>query len=481
MPATAPNAATHLTWTRPDGTTKTGGKDAIMRAFYEAGYAGTIAPAPAVPAPVPAVAVAAPVVSAGFHDLVVDEEKGAKIEAAAAKVRAAGFALPDPWFAPGTRLMQVGVDKYRTTYGKWADRPLAGQSMESVAQRIREERRTDFVVRLGDLRMDASGGLGRKGSASSPIESTAWPRIYGMLRDGGVLRDGGKLLMDLEPATRAMVVNERLAACDPDKEVKIGLRRNASTGGWAVFRAVSTRYPTDGQADAVLASMAKGIKDLGWRGSVVYDTGTTRVSWDACHMADPVSLDPAVGDVFRAGVKGGTHDAGGGRFWLVAFAGRIVCINCTIMDAYAPGIEQVHRGSMAAVLAGIPRVVSKAVSIIPTFATDWRKLRNTPVKGFAWDGVVSPSQAREIEDVPTALRALSAAGKLDHGTARDALVQHMLNAHKAEPGTGSLADVLNAATRAAHEGLVDAIQRDVLERQAGALVPVLARAARKAG
>ena len=460
------NDTTTLVWAKPDGSEETGPKEEIMAAYWKAGKVGTLREQ---------ADDWQPTVSGGFADLTVDKDKAESIEERAKAIKAAGFALPDPWFAAGTRMMQVGVDTYKRTHREWSDRPLAVDAMRSTAQRIREERRTDFTVRIGDLRMDADGGLGRKGLRSSPIESTAWRRIYKMLQGVGVLPDGVKLLATLDPATRAQIVNERLASLDPDKEVKIGLRRNASTGGWAVFRATSTRYPTDGQADVLLDGLADTMDGLGWRGSVVYDTGSTDVTFDACHMVDPVSLDPAVGDVFRAGVKGSTNDAAGGRYILVPVAGRIVCINCTMMDAYAPGYSKLHRGTMEAALAASFAVVQKAVTVLPVFAEDFRVLRDTPVMDLPWERVVGTKAAHEIEDVPTALRALVTAGKVDHGTARDALVQHLLTSFKAESGTGSVADVINAVTRAAHERLVDECQRDTLERQAGALTKSFAR------
>jgi hypothetical protein len=414
-----------------------------------------------------------PTTSKGFNDLVVDADKAEKIEKRAAEIRAMGFALPDPWFAAGTRMLQIGVDTYKATFDKWESRPLASEAMRATAQRIREERRTDFVVRIGDLRMDSSGGLGRRGLRSSPIEHTAWPRIYSMLQGVGVIPDGVKLLAALDPATRAQVVNERLAALDPDKEVKIGLRRNAATGGWAVFRATSARYPTDGQADVILDGLASQIGE-DWRGSVVYNTSTTDVSFNATTMMDPASLDPAVGDVFRAGIKGSTNDAAGGRFVVFPFAGRIICINCTTMDAYAPGYSRIHRGSMEDALEAAATVAEKAAGVLPRFAADWRTLRERDVTDLSWEAIAGKA-GKEVEDVPTALRALVASGHIDHGTARDALVKHLLAAHAAEPGTGTVADVINAVTRAAHERLVDDCKRDTLERQAGALVPVLAK------
>ena len=78
------------------------------------------------------------------------------------------------------------------------------------------------------------------------------------------------------------------------------------------------------------------------------------------------------------------------------------------------------------------------------------------------------------------LRALVTSGDLDADVARDTMVEALLKGFKAEPGD-TLADAFNAVTRAAHEGLLDEAQRWRVEREAGALLPVLARRAQDSG
>lgn len=470
---------THLLWTRPDGSTRHGEKDAIMAAYWKGGRVGTLTPASATPPAAPAAPV--PAVSASWDDRTVDNGKAKVIAAQETAMRAQGWSLPRPHYAAGTRLLQMGVNAYKATHLEWAKRPLAVDALEDVATHIEAEQRTDVVVRLGDLRMDADGCLGRKGGPSRPIEWTAWDRIYSALQGARVLPDGSKLLRELTPTTRAAVVNERILAVNPDKEVKLGLRKNAD-GQWSIFRVVSPRYPTDGQAPVILRALARQLRDKDFRGEVIYNPGTTTVRFNMAHMADPMELDPVVGDIFRAGVKGSTNDAGMGRFKINPFAGRIVCINCTVMDAYAPGYSRIHRGSMAEAMEAASNVAQKAVDVLPVFAADWSRARLTHTDMIEWRklGLGKKAAAEARESVPGALEGMVRAGKIGAGTHRDALVQHMLNAHKAEPGRGSIgtvADLLNAVTRAAHESMMDAIQRDRLERQAGALLPVILKAA----
>jgi hypothetical protein len=152
------------------------------------------------------------------------------------------------------------------------------------------------------------------------------------------------------------------------------------------------------------------------------------------------------------------------------------------MDAYAPGYSRIHRGSMAEAMEAASNVAQKAVDVLPVFAADWSRARLTHTDMIEWRklGLGKKAAAEARESVPGALEAMVRAGKIGAGTHRDALVQHMLNAHKAEPGRGSIgtvADLLNAVTRAAHESMMADIQRDLLERQAGALLPVILKAA----
>jgi len=465
---------TTLVWTRPDGTVFRGEKDIVMAAFWKAGRVGAIRDA-AAPTPV----APTPTVSSSFTELVVDEKKAKAITEREAAIRKLGFALPQPWFAAGTRMLAIGNAAYKAEHKKWAEGEVASVGMERVAAHIEAEDRRDFVVRLGDLHMDADGCFGRKGGPFRQIEWGAWDKIYGALQGVGVLPDGAKLLRQLEPATRAAVVNERIDALNPDKEVKVGVRR-AKGGGWTIFRVVSPRYPTDGQANTILRALAARMKGLDFRGTVIYDPASTSVRFNMAHMVDPVSLDPAVGDIFRAGVKGSTNDAGMGRFRITPFAGRIICVNCTMMDGYAPGYSRIHRGSMEEAMDAASKVTGKAVAALPLFASDWKVARATAVEKVVWNDIVGATAAKRVVDVPTALTALVNTGQIDHGTKRDALVQHMLNAHKNEPGQGTVADVLNAVTRAAHEAMFNDIQRDKLERQAGALLPVLVGAVAQA-
>jgi hypothetical protein len=435
---------------------------------------------PAVPVRVVA-PVASPSVSSGWGELTVDPDKARQINERVEKIRAAGFAIPPTFFAPGTRMVQEGVDKYRAIYAEWAKRPPAEEVLSAVSQRIREEKRQSFSVRLGDLRMASDGTIGRKGGPSRLIEWSAWDQIYAALR-GDIFPDGSRLLRALDPEMRAAVFNSRIAAFNPDKVMKFGVRRHAEVG-WSIFRVVGEKFPDHAAGDVACETAAKALKGLDFRGHVSYDPATTDVRFDAASMADPTALDPAVGDIFRAGIKGSTNDSGGGAFKIDPFIGRIVCINCTVADGYAPGVKKAHRGDMTEAMGEIRRLAKLAHSVLPVFAADWKVLRNTGFARFPWSKALRLDKDTKAElsdpnihgyDV---IRNLVDSGAITPEVGRDATVEALLSAYKKEPGD-SLADIINAVTRSAHENIVDAAARDVMERRAGMLVPVLARVAR---
>jgi hypothetical protein len=434
-----------------------------------------------VTAPTQAPAVATPAVSVSWGELTIDRKKAQQIEARAQQIRAAGFALPQTRFAPGTRMIQEGLDTYRAIFAEWSARPLAEDVLLATAERIRAEQRKSILVRLGDLRMASDGTIGRLGKPSRLIEWAAWDQIFAALR-GDTFPDGSRLLRTLDPELRAKVFNARIEAMNPDKVVKLGVRRHAEAG-WSIFRVVGEKFPDEAAGDKACEITAGALRGLGYRGHVLYNPNSTTIRFDAASMADPVALDPTVGDIFRAGIKGSTNDAGGGAFKLDPFIGRIICINCTVADSYAPGIHKAHRGDMTEATAQIKSVADQANKVVKIMAADWKVLRDTPFRRFPWHKALKLDKEVKDELADPAIHAFDAIRNLVDGgvittdTAQGQTVEALLRSYKKEPGD-SVADLLNAATRAAHEELMDDIARDVLERRAGALLPVLARVAR---
>ena len=411
----------------------------------------------------------------GGSGVIIDANKAEKIGKTADKIEAAGFALPKTWFAPGTRMMQVGVDKYKREYLEWAQRPAAEEVLLSTAEHIRSEDRRSFVVNLSNLRMEENGMIGRKGSISRRIEWSAWEQVFKAASNAGAFPDGRRLMQSISPKLRAAIFNDRIKHFD--KDVKIGVRKDHKTGEWTIFRVVGSRFPEDGNGADACEAAAKALKGLDFKGHVEYDPNTTDLRFDAAHMVDPVILDPAVGDVFRGGIKGKTNDAGGGSFVVQPFVGRIICINCTVADAYAPGVRKTHQGSMQAAIAGITDAAQMASKVVPLFAEDWSVLRNTFIEDIDWTdnlGRLSLDTRNTLISDPSAqnvIRALVESKKIDAKIGRDALVSALLSSFREEPGE-TVADVINAVTRTAHSK-VPVMVGEIIEKQAGKLIAAI--------
>ena len=417
------------------------------------------------------------VVSAGWsgNGIIVDADKAAKIAETEKKIEAAGFALPKTWFAPGTRMMQIGVDKYKREYLEWSRRPDAVDALMETAEHIRSEDRRSFTVSLSDLRMEENGLIGRKGSIARRIEWGAWEQVFRAASGVGAFPDGRRLMQTLPPKMRAEIFNERIRHFD--KNVKIGVRKDHETGEWTIFRVVGARFPENGNGADACEAAAKALRGMDFRGHVEYDPNTTDLRFDAAHMVDPVILDPTVGDVFRGGIKGKTNDAGGGSFTVQPFIGRIICINCTTADAYAKGVRKAHRGNMESAITGIYDAAKMAAKVVPMFAEDWSVLRDTYIEDIDWAdnlGRLTLDTRSILVSDPSAtnvIRALVESKKIDAKIGRDALVQAMLASFAEEPGE-TVADVINAVTRAAHSK-VPVMVGEVIEKQAGALVAAI--------
>jgi hypothetical protein len=377
-----------------------------------------------------------------------------------------GFALPKPFFAVGTPLAKSGKDKFRALATDHAQKPLIEEAATEAANAIAAERRANFVVPLRDLRITPEGQITR-GKGSIPLEPLAWDALIGMASP--VLPSGKPLLRTLDPDLRAEVWNRQAAKLPDTAQAQIGVRN--VNGAWQAFRAVSSTYPTTAQADKVLRGVAEALRGEEMRGSVVYDPASTRVRWEAAWMA-PQSIDPRVGDVMRVGAAGSTADAANGGFRVSMGVTRILCVNLTIADAYLAAFRRAHRGNLDGVVDEIVATVKAVPTAFAAFAKDWQIARNTAIKGVSLYGKV-------YADVPAALTALVTEGKIDAGVARDVQIEAMLAAYNAEQGD-TLADLINAVTRAAHEAEWNEFQRAALEHAAGDLLPVLARAAAEA-
>ena len=456
-----------LQYTAPDGTTHTGESNAIMAQAYALGVHDTIREvgAPAAPA----------VVAVGS----VDPNRAERIAADVGFMASQGWTakIPGTWFDAGTEMMDIGKDTYRSKARVHAELPPMVDAFRPVIDAVAAEHRRSFTVDAATLRLTDDGRIYSEGKRAKavPVEPRALHSL--VARFARALPRARALLDAVEPDLRAELFNRQMSRLGEDygyrskgRETSMGVRR--VDGALQVFRAVSPSY-LPMPLDKILGEYVAACKDMALpdlRGVVDYNPRTTdatiRASWHA-----PETFDAGVGDTFEVGIVGRTNDAGGGAHSAGLGFTRVICINCTVADWLAENTSRRHRGSRTADLSqvgldrireDVGRVVSGAATAGAYFLDKWGMLRATDAAAVGLD-------------LDNPVQALTSAHKLlPPDVARDVTVELLLAAYEAEPGTGSVADVINAVSRAAHDGLLDQIGRWRAERAAGELIPVLA-------
>lgn len=405
--------------------------------------------APAAPTPAPRVEL----VTRGARTKEQAAEQIATQERIVADV--CGVAPPPPWFAPGTEMLAVGKDTYRTLAREHADLPPAREAASDMIHRIRDERRVSVVAPLSSFRVHVDAGrlmFSRPDHAPFGVEGRFLRDIGRMNAD--VFRGGADMLLGLSPHVAADVLNDLL----PNIDKVMQLRVRTTNGLPAAFAVVGKGYsPAD--ADVWLTHALPHL-DATMRGAVSYNPVTTDVeakfSWNAPH-----DLDAKVGDVFRAGWRGQSRDNGTGSFKGGGWALRVRCINCTVIEMNGEDIRRVHKGSMANLAAQVAESVTNAREGFAPFADAWGILRETSLVGAELFGV-------EVTDLRDVLPEI--AGRIGvTGASAERIGEELVKAYDAEPGD-TAADFLNAVTRAAHEAEWSDLLRRCMEERAGQLV-----------
>jgi hypothetical protein len=373
-----------------------------------------------------------------------------------------GIALPPPVYAPGTKVVPLGTDNFRTSRQSWEDMPETVQGLQGVYEAVRAENREDHVVRVRDLRMSEDGTLDF-GEGPVRLEDQGLRALVS--RNAEVLPRAGELLARVDPELRANILNRQLGQVGRDKELKLRLRDGRD--GRQVFAVVSPRYaPFD--ADRIATTLASALHGSGMRGQVLYDARTTTLRADGLLHADqPVDL--AAGDVFKLGVQFRSNDAAGGSIVGKAIAWRNLCLNLIIIGTgEAELLRRRHIGAVGEVLSDVRTAATQASEMFVDFASEWGVLRGTDA-----------TELFEVASVEDAIAELVGMKELDVGVRRDALVEMLLTGWRHEPGD-SVADLVNSVTAVHLLEDIDDWQRQRFEEAAGALVPILARRAAEA-
>lgn len=403
-----------------------------------------------------------------------------------------GFKLPPPVYAPGSRVNEWGTKNFATSRQKHEAQPLSEDALMGIVECIEKEQRQDIILPAKAISMLDDGSIAYRNSFDSgelQVEEEGLRHLTRMLRcepvdaeeaerqsrlaeafgydpRSKVFPRGATLMAAMPTDLRATVFNRMMERVDGEHYIKLRTRSNGS--GRSLFACVGEKYSVC-DADVVATALATALSGSGARGNVTYDPATTTLRAEATFHVDKI-VDFAAGDIFKVGGVFGSNDAAGGSITGNASVWRNLCLNLIIIGtASKPLFNIQHRGSMEDMQSRLREGIRHMDEVFARFTERWGVLRQTQVQSVLLWG-------EKFDSVPDALGYMVANGKIDKAAARDAMVEGLLQSYNKEPGD-SLADIVNAVTRYAHEGLLSDIKRDALERSAGALMPALVRAA----
>ncbi len=356
----------------------------------------------------------------------------------------AGFSVPPPLYAPGTRVIDLGDQNFRMERKRVQDLPLFADAAQAVIEEVQSEERQDWSLDLRSLDMTGNGHLLAEGRMVG-LELDAFQQLCQTAGFG----KGYSYLRDLcSPALRATNVGEQLQT---RANRDLVLRTRLSSAGRQAYAVVSPSYAavdTDRVLEVVTEALADAHTEMRYDGTGVRAT--------ALWMPDQV-VDLAAGDIFKAGVRVETDDTGRGRIRISGVVFRNRCLNLIIIgEGEVETVAQVHRGDPERILEIVSTGVEKARASVSRFLEAW---------GHARTVKVDPEQT---------LRSWVTQGKLYASKRRDdeAIVDALLSSWQQEPGD-TLADAVNAVTRSAHSVPTwDIDFREELERRASRLVLV---------
>ena len=451
-----------------------------------------IPPLPSTPYVAPAVEVVGPVgndwrtgvapstygnLSTGAAGTVSDVAVERQLRQRKILAESCGIVTSEPMYARGTRCVGEGNRKFRELRVEWEQAPEVGECVEGLRTAIQDEERVHTVVPAHEIRMRDDGAIIIPGNGVHVPERRVFSSLMSTMRmrdtAGPAFPNAAAFLALLPPDERADVFNAQMGRV-ADKQVMIHTRNNAATkDGRAMYALTGPTYPAVG-ADQICDGLSTAVDFNGSRGYLKYDPESTDVKLDALWMPEQVT-DLSAGDVFKFGARFRTNDAGGGAVKGGGIAYQNDCLNLQIIsESYAPEFRLVHKGTMQGLRRTVQQGMAKVMDGFKPLLEDWGIIGHTSLPHVELWGERFTSTA-------DALTWAVKNGKLGAGLAEKVAVEVLLSGYAGECSaglaTGSLQDVVNAVTRAAWMATMDDCTRHVMERDAGALVPVLARAA----
>lgn len=458
-------------YTDPDGMTHTNADPMILgrlKFTTHNGMGSNIIEVADAPAPIGTVTMtgAGGTISDVARERVTDD---------AAALEALGFKLAPTVYAPGTRVVGLGVSNFAHMRSKLEDEPTVEEGIAAAAAMVEAEQRLDVKIELGRLGWTPEGRITKGKGDGFAMELPAARQLLDLSGGfkarplGGFTRgsSASAWVAQLPIADRRELWEKAKQREEFEGGKTVTLRTRVVGGQRQVFAVVSETYG-EHDADKTLRAVLPAFEGSGMRGATFYDPSTARLHVEGLWMPDHV-VDLAAGDVFKVGVTVTTSDRGDGSLKVTAAVWRNLCLNLIILDTPKMNLfTRAHRGDLSTVGGDLRAAVEKSREVFAPFAERWGKLR-------ALDAIklVRAKADTDIDTVSDVFGWLASKVSTP-GIRRDALVEMLLSGHAAEGGGSDAASVLNAVTRL-HEQAIPVPVRADIEKQAGDLLMAWSR------
>ena len=385
-----------------------------------------------------------------------------------------GIVHSDPMYARGMRCVGEGNKRHRQERDAWENMPSVEEAIVSISQTIVNEERDQQVVPACDIRMRDDGRVVIPGNGTHLPERRVFSKLLSTMKlsDGSpAFPSAGPFLTSLPPGERADTFNKVMNRVG-DQDIMVHTRNNESApDGRALYAITGPKYAAIG-ADEVLGRLSDAVDFNGAKGYGTYNPDTTNVQLDALWVPEEIT-DLSAGDVFKFGARFKTNDAGGGSVRGGGVSFQNDCLNLIfVSEVYAEHFRMVHKGSMSDMRHKVHNGMKNIINGFEPLLADWGMLNERDIRTVDLWG-------ERFTNVPDALEWAVSNGKLCKDIANKVALEALLSGYAAERRDGlttnTLTDIVNAVTRAAWNATLEECERHVMERDAGLLVPVLAR------
>ena len=371
---------------------------------------------------------------------------------------------------------------------------ITDASMLDVANVIDDEKRQDHIVLAQSLWMKSNGVLVSDQTEIGLIEERAFrqllsrigvfPSSYQAFKMWpiGIVADTFNDVIEHYKNNTHHFWNEKK---EQYLAISIGTRLNTAINNKrTVYRVVSTSYQGGMNCSDMLKATQNALKDFDGRVDISYNPETTKVQadvlWQKEYKTERSLVNPMCeGSVFQFGIRITSADAANHRFLIQPIARRDKCNNCQLISTEKGFlVEKRHIGDLEAIKAAMfgdvneQGAINESMELIEPMLRQWGYLENTPVNSVSLWGMKF-KESKEASATENALKWAIKNEKIGKGIAKKVLLDVILTNLEKEPSP-CLDGIINAITRAAHESLLDDIERSLLEKQAGELIPVLA-------